>query len=168
MLSSVVTLLASLNSAYASVVPPHNCNYIVPFGDGSLEPEELPSYAMDVCRKDVTDGVAVYSKYGCSNETIWLAVYDNQDCSGEPLYDNFTIYMRYNCENVGTCNYVMVKTPCDDENNYSTYPYITGLCQEVPSGTLQSYGINCTGLEIYYDHVDGMTILHTLNEHKQI
>ena len=88
--------------------------------------------AMDVCRTKVISGSPEYRMYRCNDTGYFDEVYTADDCSGIPQYietlpaDGRGEQCILNTTNI--CQYIMMKTPCDNDADYELIPVLANVC----------------------------------------
>ena len=118
-----------------------NCNNY-PGNYGELRSNQTQAIAMDVCRTKVISGSPEYRMYRCNDTGYFDEVYTAEDCSGIPQSIE-TLPAGDNGEQcilntTNICQYIMMKTPCDNDTDYEITPVLANVC--IDDGTDEPVG----------------------------
>jgi len=115
-----------------------------------------PPIVADICRTIDESGVLKYRMYECGADgNVTEREYPQAGCQGTPSDVNpQPTFTEEHCGRVGTCKYVMARTPCDAVQNYKIEPIVSGICWGWSPFGDESLWINCSVLNTVYRHRD--------------
>lgn len=166
---AVLSILFALSDAFGPGIQfPTDCDFIV-IGDTFSS----PAYALDVCNEFKTNGVISYRQYVCDSDVAdepeyYEEIYQESGCKGTPITTrNISGLQLAGCGNVGTCDYINMKQPCDDDDNYGIYPWLAKKCilggDPFVSDFTLSYHFDCDSMMIIGDTDQGVSFHAKIN-----